>query len=101
MKHRGWVMVVCVVAGCASKQSTVRIGDVEVRTFRRAYANAHVVERGGARVLVDSGYGEEATVLDAELRKAGIDPAKLSAIIVTHAHADHAGGAKWFHDRYG
>ena len=91
----------CLLAGCASSQTTTRVGDVEVRTFRRAYTNVHVVERGGVRVLVDSGYGDDAPALDAQLRKAGIDPAKLAAVVVTHAHADHAGGASWFHTRYG
>jgi hydroxyacylglutathione hydrolase len=98
---RALVLGFVILAGCAGAHSSTRVGDVEIRTFRRAYANAHVIERGGVRVMVDSGYGEEAPALDAQLREAGIDPSKLAAIIVTHAHADHAGGASWFHDKYG
>jgi glyoxylase-like metal-dependent hydrolase (beta-lactamase superfamily II) len=95
-------LALCLLAaGCASTQSTTRVGDVEVLTFRRAFANVHVVARGGVRVMVDSGYRDQAAKLDAQLRKAGIDPKQLAAIIVTHAHADHTGGATWFQERYG
>jgi glyoxylase-like metal-dependent hydrolase (beta-lactamase superfamily II) len=89
------------MVGCASSRTSTRVGDVEVRTFRRAYSNVHIVEKNGVRVMVDSGYGEEAAGLDAELKKAGVEPRTIAAIIVTHAHADHAGGARFFHDHYG
>ena len=45
---------------------------------------------GGERILVDCGF----TVKQAEARlaRAGLKPADLSAILVTHEHSDHAGG---------
>jgi glyoxylase-like metal-dependent hydrolase (beta-lactamase superfamily II) len=95
------LLVASLGGGCASSEQFTRVGDVQVRTFRRAFANVHVVERAGVRILVDSGYREEAAGLDAELRRAGIDPARLAAVVVTHAHADHAGGARWLKDHYG
>jgi len=100
---RTFVLCLAVIsfAGCATRTSSVRVGDVEVQSFRRAYTTAHVITRGGVQVLVDSGYTDEAPALDASMRKAGLDPAKLKAIIVTHAYGDHAGGAHYFHARYG
>jgi metallo-beta-lactamase class B len=35
------------------------------------------------------------------LRELGLDPAQIRYVIVTHAHWDHYGGAKYLHDTYG
>ena len=35
------------------------------------------------------------------LRKLKLDPAKVKYVIITHAHADHVGGAKLMQDRFG
>src|SRR5205823_3328856 len=35
------------------------------------------------------------------LFRSGLDPAKIKYAIVTHAHPDHHGGAKFLQDRYG
>src|SRR5690606_21765916 len=45
-------------------------------------------------ILVDAifDYSVEAEVIDA-LRKLGIDPAEIRYVIISHAHADHSGGA--------
>lgn len=53
-------------------------------------------------VLIDSGYQNEVeTVLVPGLMKAGLDPAKVKAIVMGHGHADHFGGAPYFQDHYG
>ncbi|MDO5675033.1 MAG: MBL fold metallo-hydrolase [bacterium] len=52
--------------------------------------NATLVEAGCTRILIDNGFsGKE---LLARLRLAGIDPASLSAVLVTHEHNDHIAG---------
>ena len=52
--------------------------------------NALVVEAGGTRVLLDCGF----SVRDAasRLARAGLAPADLAGIVVTHEHTDHADG---------
>jgi metallo-beta-lactamase class B len=35
------------------------------------------------------------------LKKLGLDPAMVKYVIISHAHADHVGGAKMMQDRYG
>jgi len=60
--------------------------------------NVLVVRSGGRTVLIDSGVGSEfphfpgvgrlATRLDA----AGIDPASVTDVVLTHLHVDHVGG---------
>jgi phosphoribosyl 1,2-cyclic phosphodiesterase len=61
--------------------------------------NGLVVEAGGTRILIDCGFG----VRDAgrRLARLGIEPASITAILVTHEHADHVGGVPAFATRHG
>jgi phosphoribosyl 1,2-cyclic phosphodiesterase len=61
--------------------------------------NATLVEGGGARVLLDAGLGPRQ--LAERLASAGVDPASLDAVFVSHEHGDHARGAAAFSTRWG
>lgn len=61
--------------------------------------NATLVEGGGARVLVDAGLGPRQ--LGERLVSAGVDPASIDAVLVSHEHTDHARGAAAFAVRWG
>src|SRR5882672_4794203 len=61
--------------------------------------NGLVVEAGDTRVLIDCGFTVRDTV--ARLLRLGIEPESISAILVTHEHADHIGGVAAFAARYG
>jgi len=60
--------------------------------------NGLLVEVGSTRVLVDCGFGVRDTV--ARLRRLGVEPETLTAILVTHEHSDHIGGVAAFAARY-
>ena len=60
--------------------------------------NALVVEVGDTRVLIDCGFRVRDTV--ARLWRLGIAPESISAILVTHEHADHIGGVAAFATRF-
>ncbi len=61
--------------------------------------NATLVEGGGARVLLDAGLGPRQ--LAERLESAGVDPASLDAVFVSHEHGDHARGAAGFSRKWG
>ncbi|WP_316524152.1 MBL fold metallo-hydrolase [Kitasatospora brasiliensis] len=60
--------------------------------------NVAVVRSGGRTVLIDSGLGTEfpgfprAGQLATRLDAAGIDPASVTDVVLTHLHMDHIGG---------
>ncbi|HSV18598.1 MAG TPA: MBL fold metallo-hydrolase [Casimicrobiaceae bacterium] len=56
--------------------------------------NGLIVEAGATRVLIDCGFGVRDA--GARLRRLGVEPETLSAILVTHEHNDHAGGVPAF-----
>jgi len=51
-----------------------------------------LLESDSGLILIDGGLPQSAAIIDANLRSAGFDPFKISAILVSHAHFDHAGG---------
>ena len=61
--------------------------------------NATLVEGGGALVLLDAGLGPRQ--LAERLQSAGVDPAALDAVFVSHEHGDHARGALAFSAKWG
>jgi hydroxyacylglutathione hydrolase len=90
-----------VVSGCASRHEIVQMDALTVHTFRRDYANAHLLVQGDALVLVDAGLEKNAAGLEADIRSAGFDPKHIRALVLTHGHADHAGGARYFKEQLG
>jgi hydroxyacylglutathione hydrolase len=88
--------------GCATSHSVNALPDgITVHTFRRDDTNAHVVSRGEAFFMVDSGLEANAPALADDLRREGFEPAQLRAMVLTHGHADHAVGAAWFRRQFG
>lgn len=58
-----------------------------------ASVNVFLLKRGdGQTVLVDAGYGSGRGSMEKELKRAGIAPEKISAVLLTHMHGDHIGG---------
>lgn len=93
--------LLAVVLGCGTSHSLHRVGGLAVHTFTRDSTHAHVIAQGDSLLMIDSGYERNAAALDEALRDEGLDPSHVRAIVVTHGHADHAGGARYFQRRYG
>jgi len=56
----------------------------------------------GGIILIDTlfTYNSEEEIIGG-LKKLGLDPATVRYVIISHAHADHVGGAKLMQDRFG
>jgi glyoxylase-like metal-dependent hydrolase (beta-lactamase superfamily II) len=63
--------------------------------------SVYAVDCGVGSVLIDAGCGLEMELIEANLRNDGFDPAAILAVVVTHAHADHAGGCRGWKSRTG
>lgn len=40
-------------------------------------------------------------ILEPDMKKLGLDPARITTVFVSHGHGDHFGGAKYLQDTYG
>ncbi len=54
----------------------------------------YVVATGEGLVLVDSGLLSDASGVKAQMRSLNLDWTQIRAVLLTHAHADHSGGAE-------
>lgn len=91
---RALLILALLCSGCGATLSSVRASnEVSVHRLQFLIANVYAIDAPDGVVLVDTGDpGQEAEVLDA-LRRSGVDPDRVRLIVVTHAHADHAGSA--------
>lgn len=55
----------------------------------------------GELVLVDTGAGTSVEAITGNITRLGLDPAKITTVILTHCHIDHVGGAHDFKKRFG
>ncbi|MBP8984917.1 MAG: MBL fold metallo-hydrolase [Syntrophobacterales bacterium] len=64
-------------------------------------ATAFVISFSEELVMIDSGAGQSAGRLVKNIEDSGLDPGKISTIILTHCHIDHIGAAPYFRERFG
>jgi glyoxylase-like metal-dependent hydrolase (beta-lactamase superfamily II) len=74
-----------------------RLSELNYQTAtEEASVNAYLIRTGGKLVLIDAGtaelYGPTLGHLSESLKKIGITPEQIDAVLVTHIHTDHTGG---------
>jgi hydroxyacylglutathione hydrolase len=67
-------------------------GDYGFNLTHRLDCHTYVVDCGDELVMIDAGFGPATEDIIAIMRADGLDPARVARIVVTHYHADHAGG---------
>ena len=75
--------------------------DVEIFTISESFSNVYVIKFSNGALLVDSGNPNKAEKIVAQLKKIGISPSEIDYLILTHAHPDHAGNARYFQKKHG
>lgn len=63
--------------------------------------NVYAIDTGTEIVLVDAGSGIEFELMLRRLEEDGIPTDKIRTLLLTHAHADHAGAAAEWRKRFG
>ena len=61
----------------------------------------YAVDCGSAVALIDCGAGKSVRRIEENMRSVELDPSCLKALILTHLHIDHVGGARHFREEYG
>lgn len=56
-------------------------------------SHVYLVESAGDAALIDAGCGRDPDAIVAGIEAAGVEPRRVSRILLTHSHADHSGGA--------
>ena len=73
----------------------VRVFD-NLAVIGRTSTAVWVVTTSNGLVLIDAGYGDQLdSVLLPGMKKLGLDPARVTHVIVAHGHGDHFGGASY------
>src|SRR4051812_15703229 len=67
------------------------------RVVKDGFVSVGVIDVGGGQVaLVDAGNDREGRAILAELRRRGLGPEAVTAILLTHGHGDHLAGCHLF-----
>src|ERR1700733_5116167 len=95
----GWrvrfIVASCVLAACAPgpRMGIPQTTGIAIGTARLGLSNVHVL-LGDHPLLVDTGSPGEVPELERGLTELGVRLADVKCAVVTHVHADHAGGAR-------
>ena len=63
-------------------------------------SNIYAVDCGDEIVMIDAGAGRGTDNIIDNMKEDGLDISRLSKILLTHSHSDHAGGAADFINRF-
>src|SRR5918995_3054919 len=58
--------------------------------------NVYLIDGGRESALVDAGCGLEPERILARIEMSGIDPQTINQVLLTHCHADHSAGARFW-----
>jgi glyoxylase-like metal-dependent hydrolase (beta-lactamase superfamily II) len=68
-------------------------GDYGFGLTHRLDCHTYLIDGGSELALIDTGFASDAAEILQLIRDDGFDPADIGTIVITHYHADHAGGS--------
>jgi glyoxylase-like metal-dependent hydrolase (beta-lactamase superfamily II) len=74
------------------------VGDGRRGLSHRLDCCVYLIDCGGTYLMVDSGVGLESERILENIRAVGVPLEQVRYLVVTHAHADHACGARFFQE---
>lgn len=75
------------------------VGSGEINLSEACDSHVYLVDVGGPLVMIDAGAGLAPERIEANIRSLGYSLEQISHLLLTHGHADHAGGAAHFKAR--
>ena len=63
--------------------------------------HVYLVHDGDDAIIIDAGAGSDIEPILAQIDRSGIPRESIRRLLLTHAHGDHAGGARALHDALG
>lgn len=85
------IFLLIILSGCQTAEQAVTFGTLEIYIFEIDKADAILIKTENHAVLIDTGEREHGQMIVDELINQGV--AEIDALIVTHFHKDHVGGA--------
>ena len=73
--------------------SVAGAAEPQILRFSRAFTNVYVVVGAEGAILVDAHYPDSEDWILKRLDRAGLTPADISLVVLTHGHPDHAGAS--------
>jgi len=95
------IAVSLALVGCGGKTPILLDGDaLRITLLSSGGANVYIVDRGGKRLMIDSGNPGDELAFEQLMQEQGIAPESIDYLILTHAHLDHAGTAAYFQEKW-
>ncbi|MBP1994836.1 MBL fold metallo-hydrolase [Paenibacillus eucommiae] len=76
-------------------------GNAGMQLSHNRDCNVYILDCGSEYVLIDAGVGLDTDAITRHAEQDGIDLSRLTHLLLTHPHGDHAGGASYFQSKYG
>jgi glyoxylase-like metal-dependent hydrolase (beta-lactamase superfamily II) len=70
------------------------VGAGDFGLSNKADCHVYLIDGGSVKFLIDAGVGLDSYEIIKNIREDGFDPKSIEYVLVSHAHADHAGGSK-------